>query len=411
MKKNNYYKNILTSCIAIGIFFVCIPISFAQQKLSVQDISSYTALLTSQVIQPFEKKYPNQEDLYLPVTLKKLCETLQDDNLWFVQFTDSDGNIVRYRAKESVFVSIFCNTFQATKADKSIHQDPQVLPLNNVLKRYNLRSLWIICMPSSTTNLSLTSDNCEQWVANNTIDIPYIAFSLASQVMNEIFNFMIARIYWVSNSSESPKDLSNAYFVNHFNTLGSLPEQKNYPQTYQQVMNYITKWKNIHKSSKLFKLENAESLQDLSQRKHFLYYDAQQTSFSRPQDVLANYQWIATDIVYNELFFYTVIMQVYKAKLHEYWQSTKEMPLAIQHLTPSQAIQLQVEKISSLNQKLKMAIEQSLRQINNLNAQLPIHIWLLMYQEDLLNLRGNIAKIYLPLHQLHYKLENIQSKE
>jgi hypothetical protein len=33
-----------------------------------------------------------------------------------------------------------------------------------------------------------------------------------------------------------------------------------------------------------------------------------------------------------------------------------------------------------------------------------------MYQEDLLSMRDNLAKIYLPLHQLHYKLENVQSK-
>jgi hypothetical protein len=52
-----------------------------------------------------------------------------------------------------------------------------------------------------------------------------------------------------------------------------------------------------------------------------------------------------------------------------------------------------------------------MRQMGNLESTYPIHIWFLMYQEDLLNIRDNFSKIYLPLHQLHYKLENVQSKD
>jgi hypothetical protein len=55
-------------------------------------------------------------------------------------------------------------------------------------------------------------------------------------------------------------------------------------------------------------------------------------------------------------------------------------------------------------------VSESIRQLWNLESSYPIHIGFLMYQEDLLNMRDNLAKIYLPIHQLHYKLENVQSK-
>jgi hypothetical protein len=49
--------------------------------------------------------------------------------------------------------------------------------------------------------------------------------------------------------------------------------------------------------------------------------------------------------------------------------------------------------------------------INNIRATFPLHIWLQIYYEDVVWFRKSLAKIYTPIHQLNYKLRNIQEKK
>jgi hypothetical protein len=48
--------------------------------------------------------------------------------------------------------------------------------------------------------------------------------------------------------------------------------------------------------------------------------------------------------------------------------------------------------------------------LKNMYSTFPVHIWLMAYYEDLLVFRKNFVKIYTPIHQLYYKLENQQNQ-
>ncbi len=46
-----------------------------------------------------------------------------------------------------------------------------------------------------------------------------------------------------------------------------------------------------------------------------------------------------------------------------------------------------------------------------MQATFPVHIGLLAYYEDVLEFRKALVKIYTPIHQLYYKLRNVQQKQ
>lgn len=73
--------------------------------------------------------------------------------------------------------------------------------------------------------------------------------------------------------------------------------------------------------------------------------------------------------------------------------------------------QSQASFIHLTNLKIQNTIEETIEQLSIIQTKFPIHIGLMMYYERLLELRQSLAKIYTPIHQLYYKLRNVQQKE
>jgi hypothetical protein len=128
-------------------------------------------------------------------------------------------------------------------------------------------------------------------------------------------------------------------------------------------------------------------------------------------------QQAIVNVMYNELFFYTLFASSYEQYIREIMKDTKdsEKPQALKWLSinpgdNSYGIFLQNQSISN-RKKIQLTTQQTLRKLFSLQSSFPIHIWFLLYQEDLYNFRKVLSNIYLPFHQLHYKLENVQSKD
>jgi len=71
-------------------------------------------------------------------------------------------------------------------------------------------------------------------------------------------------------------------------------------------------------------------------------------------------------------------------------------------------------QIGSLTREIdlsRQAVNTMQQTITNFHATFPIHIGLRAYHEDVLSMRKAMAKIYTPVHQLYYKLRNVQKKE
>lgn len=76
------------------------------------------------------------------------------------------------------------------------------------------------------------------------------------------------------------------------------------------------------------------------------------------------------------------------------------------------AYQLWVKEYTTLQYEQWMAkhsISQMVRMIHQIATNFPIHVGMIAYHEDILNLRKTITKSYTPFHQLAYKRRNVQA--
>lgn len=331
-----------------------------------------------------------------------LCKKIIND--WSIEISHN----ISYYPTESLFVTIVCNSILWD--NKEINP----LPLSPFLKRKNFNKIWIICATQQKQNTNITDKECENRSLDNTMDYPFLFNKVISKTQNDRVNLSLARIYGAidtKNEKYTENDLANHYISTHFQTIWLIPESKNYPQTYKKLAEYIKNARTMQKEAYFIdynKLQNNElsNFTGLLQ-KFFLKKDNWNTL---NDDKRIN--TINTNILYNELFFYTLFASIYNEYLDRFWDKTDNIPKWIQtvNIKTKEAIYLQKARNKQFNTKLIYATRESIRQLINLESSYPIHIWYLMYQEDLITIRNNLAKIYLPLHQLHYKLENVQSK-
>lgn len=346
-----------------------------------------------------------QKDKQVYNIFNHLCDNVIKKN----SITTSEWNI--YNPKESLFIAIICNSIQGEQKDKTAQIPWDTLAINNILKRKNIRDMGIMCSQkqlSDNPNDNVSDTDCENRSFDNNLDYPFIFQKTIKQVQNDRVNLSLARIYGTIDNNLTDKELANEYIRNHFNTIGTLPEAKNYPNTHKRLTEYIKKWKTIQKETYFIDYDNTQISKDS------LDWNIRDFFFiNNESKIPPNYHKINTDILYNELFFYRLFTSVYNEYLNRFWESSQEkLPISWweRNITIWEAIILQRWRIQVQVESIKNAVRESIRQLGNLEASYPIHIGFLMYQEDLLNMRDNLAKIYLPLHQLHYKLENVQSK-
>lgn len=373
--------------------------TFAQDTIS---IDQYISEITTKNIDK-TWQWLKQEDKQVYNIFNNLCKNIIDKKDITIEWNS-------YNPQESIFVTVICNSLQSEKKDKKAENT--ALSLNTILKRKNIRDMGIICSQSQLGSLvgtdSIGDTDCENRSFDNNLDYPFIFQKTITQVQNDRINLSLSRIYGAIDSTLTEKELANEYIENHFNTIGVLPEAKNYPDTYKRLTEYIKNGKTIQKETYFISGNIAEDIKS-SIRGNIANFFFINNELKTPP----NYHKINTDILYNELFFYTLFTSVYTEYLNRFWDSNKEnIPISWwqRNITIWEAIILQRWRIQIQIENIKNAVSESIRQLWNLESSYPIHIGFLMYQEDLLNMRDNLAKIYLPLHQLHYKLENVQSK-
>jgi len=181
----------------------------------------------------------------------------------------------------------------------------------------------IICSQSQLGSLggssSIGDTDCEDRSFDNNLDYPFIFQKTITQVQNDRVNLSLARIYGTIDNDLTEKELANEYIENHFNTIGVLPEAKNYPDTYKRLTEYIKNGKTIQKETYFISGNIAEDTKSsLSVNiKDFFFINSE-------SQIPPSYHRINTDILYNELFFYTLFTSVYTEYLNRFWDSNKE---------------------------------------------------------------------------------------
>jgi hypothetical protein len=84
------------------------------------------------------------------------------------------------------------------------------------------------------------------------MDYPFLFHKVISKVQNDRVNLSLARIYGAVDTKYekyTENDPVNNYISTHFQTIGFIPESKNYPQTYKKLTEYIKNAKTIQKEA------------------------------------------------------------------------------------------------------------------------------------------------------------------
>lgn len=120
--------------------------------------------------------------------------------------------------------------------------------------------------------------------------------------------------------------------------------------------------------------------------------------------LLDDYQHLVT----NELLFYGLFMKMYASII----PTDKQFGALTIGKDAAATQEYLDEEVWKAQLELEIADESTfntLKTVRNLYAQFPLHIGLVAYLEDLVNLRNELVKLYTPVHQMYYKLRNAQS--
>ncbi len=223
---------------------------------------------------------------------------------------------------------------------------------NLIQSKKSLADLWYIC-PENYLGQNLCTARCDSSTDKNNCDIAYLIHQSASLAINERTTLAQYELYTWSLQLSFP-----------------LCDSKDclYPETHT----YLQK---IQKNA--WKLLDSLRIIDRQEKKNDIYIHQSYTTY--------------INHIYNELFWTTTIASLYKNSI---WQS---YPIEQNSITQSL-------------QSLSHATSESVKQLNLFATSFPVHIRLRMYYENLVTNRLAWSKLYTPLHQLHFKLLNVQKK-
>lgn len=413
------YKTLYRVIITISVVLFC-NIGNNIYAITTEEISDNLSISLSILLNTINTLPPNDQK-NPTLILNNICNYFQSKQ--WIQIIEPIKWDQSYRHDESILVSIVCNSINTEFKNKS---EVTELPIINSIIKKESRTFWwigLICPPTNTnSDIDLIPHNCVSIPSDYNINInsaqiqidyQRLLYNTITAILNDIINISTARIYGATDPTKEKKtrDLANAYLAKHYNTIWHISESKPYTQTTSHMQSYIQAWNRIYDNVKIIDLTKtalsaAQSNNLKGKRITFLNHDTEQTQG-------ATYTGIV-DIIYNEFFFYQLMSTMLLAHQHLIREDKNNIPLSL-HQPGINNVNFYINqyrwKIQDQHQTLLNTINESFKELNHLQSRFPVHIGLMLYQEDLLKMRNSLAKIYLPLHQLHYKLENVQSKE
>lgn len=310
--------------------------------------------------------------------------TWEEINLWWGIMADS--GMKHYSPKKSLFLYNLCSI--ASDDFQWMFVDELKTVVNNTIQ-----PTWE-CRP-------------ESWM--NSCDFSMLLPSLFNWIMNDYSNIKLMSLFWSSDQDihTSIVNFSDTYFGKWlcWDSIYLNPEPIeesansfcSHPKTYKLMFEYIKSVQNL-KNTKFVDYSKL-----LNQKNNFINLALVDAS---PNLALKNWD-LFKDILFNELVFYNLFIVFYWNQISyntalSPFQVTSDIDSVIHESNAEYAL---LQKEISLSQQ---AIFQLDRLMANTYTSFPLHIWLMAYYEDVLNFRYQFAKIYTPVHQLYYKLQNVQ---
>lgn len=258
--------------------------------------------------------------------------------------------------------------------------------------------------------------NYKQTKDMNWCDLSYFLPKIFDPLMNDFFNIKQAGNLWISELTDTfdKEKFVNQYMNENFPGLSVqnwmeewFCKSKYYKESCKYVKNYMTQLNNLLKNTKIIDVKNLSS-KKVDCANNFTW------------NIL--YCWLLWDqktpmvsflkVVYNEYYWYNLFMSYYTYKLAYDYRYSEEWNSKAANYT--QAIASNNQKIYAAKENLarsKEAMTTALRSLSEITYTFPIHVWFLMYQEDIIYFIKNMPKVYTPIRTLYDKLRNVQDAD
>lgn len=369
--------------------------------------SMRTAEEWSQALRNAMASTPNTQLNSKKDLIDTFCRAVQTQSAGFIDA----GHGLSYTPQQSLFVTALCTSLGYEEL--FVHKD---------IIRTTERAGIVPSLPASCRPTNL--ENC---------DLADLSSKLFTAVMNDHSTLGIAWRTLVGNKkpNEIAKEFSNTYFGDTIGKDICKNDTSSYisPNSASNVDTALC----AHNRSYTTLVDTINQLQRQAQRlstidatklKWLPTADcaAKKDSLEIPDLFTCSYTFenaegvtsaIQHNLRHNELMYYHVLLARLSTKLSDpKFQPTRLTSVSVSQswaLPPEQSMQ-----IGSLTREIdlsRQAVNTMQQTITNFHATFPIHIGLRAYHEDVLSMRKAMAKIYTPVHQLYYKLRNVQKKE
>ena len=348
----------------------------------------------------------------------------KDDATWFI-----------YDSHQSLFIDVLCfgNTVQEQREETMISKqelltkDTRAELTDISICNENDPNCRVSCPYDSSTKTFIGSlDECRLFDK-----IPNIYHSIT----NDVVNLMIAWAYGYQIDQQEDIENNIKIFTDSY-LFYSEQENKDqqtktnkfelcasseclYPDTHKHLQSFFKKAANITKKTTVI---DPEKLIRVDDQNDYVCYDTNSEE-AIGYDIIncgligATGEGIArpttlqrqSNMLYNENLRYKMFLSYY---IYNLQHNTDLSPFSITENSIN-TLYAQSDAIVAINtdlQKTKQAMTWSIQKVSQIQQTFPLHIALVAYREKLVTVRDTLAKLYTPIHQLYYKLRNVQEQ-
>ncbi|HMT01123.1 MAG TPA: hypothetical protein PKD96_02030 [Candidatus Absconditabacterales bacterium] len=402
-------KIVLKKISLLGLFFLLNVSVFAQEQSQVADFSLKKGMFVTDLTRSISQY--SQEKTKKGIVKIFCSAVLQGENLSAGFLNYDQGGSAFYKPGNSVFLYSLCG--QIGYADTFFHPS-----LSSYVKNSSRSKV--------VTNLDA---GCNPDGSMNACNFRSLVPGIFNALMNEYGDLKVSSLFGYGDKpfDELVTDFSDRYFGKgsksifgaklcgddgiyvRKNTLSeSQSDQCSHPKTYALLLEYI---KNSKKITDKLDFLNAREIMSKSNLR-CSEADLLTSSFDPLACAFTNNEnhWTRfLNLIYNELFFYSLFSTFYS---HILSQDAGYSDLSLSSNVVS-GLEKNAQEIRDLHFEIAIgreAVSHLQRMVGDVFLTFPIHIGLMIYYEDLLAFRKSLVQIYTPLHQLYFKLRNVQEK-
>ncbi len=396
--KKILFKTIVLSLISMSMW---ISFLFAQNISNVTiDVDNYAAEIALSLSQS------------KPTTMKEVlsnyCESVLDTSLkWWNVTWDN----YYYAAKDSVFLYMMCHNISG---DFDKYFNPKFNSKEDgYFTKSSFTGLWIV-----DYNTELHIDYCDSSNSLQYCDLTYHIPRIFNMIINDIFSIQQSRVYGLKTPDFDKKSIENQideYTFDRFNIKFCDTTDWKYPKLCKTMKTYTKSSAKLLKDLDILNYDNL--YKDFGDPSYFkqcdkLYWTYKFDTlscglFGYGFNINHMYLWL----VYNEFLYYSLFVKYYNYVI----LNNPGLATADQKDDYLFALDYLKNKAYEFNREVnasQKAISIGMKMLSEIDVTFPLHVWFMMYQEDLLRLRDkSLYKIVTPFYTLYGKLRNVQTKD